>query len=116
MPLRCCSKKLWGGSGGAGDAGARDSGCHGCGVFARDSPGAALPETPPSLRPIFQIVELGAVRNTEVAGWLKNMFKDRLVIQEDSGQCDFAFWLGRYGVCCHAGHSGAGPAGDGRAR
>lgn len=48
--------------------------------------GAALPETPPSLRPIFQIVELGAVRNTEVAGWLKNMFKDRLVIQEDSGR------------------------------
>lgn len=48
--------------------------------------GAALPETPPSLRPIFQIVPLGAVRNTEVAGWLKNMFKDRLVIQEDSGR------------------------------
>ena len=48
--------------------------------------GAALPETPPSLRPIFQIVELGAVRHTEVAGWLKNMFKDRLVIQEDSAR------------------------------
>lgn len=48
--------------------------------------GAALPETPPSLRPIFQIVPLGAVRNTEVASWLKSMFKDRLVIQEDAGR------------------------------
>lgn len=48
--------------------------------------GSALPETPQSLRPIFQMVELGAVRNTEVAGWLKNMFKDRLVIQEDAGR------------------------------
>lgn len=48
--------------------------------------GSALPETPQNLRPIFQMVELGAVRNTEVAGWLKNMFKDRVVIQEDSGR------------------------------
>lgn len=48
--------------------------------------GAALPETPPGLRPIFQLVELQAVRNTDVAGWLKNIFQNRVTVQEDAGR------------------------------
>ncbi len=46
--------------------------------------GAALPETPEVLRPIFQLVELKAVRNTDVAGWIKNMFGERINMQEDA--------------------------------
>jgi general secretion pathway protein D len=46
--------------------------------------GTALPETPMPLRPVFQLVELTAVRQTEVAGWLKTMFGDRVKAQEDA--------------------------------
>lgn len=46
--------------------------------------GAALPETPVQLRPVFQLVELRAVRNAEVAGWVRTMFGDRVKLQEDS--------------------------------
>jgi general secretion pathway protein D len=45
--------------------------------------GAALPDTPMPLRPIFQLVELKAVRNAEIAGWLRTMFGDRIKTQED---------------------------------
>lgn len=45
--------------------------------------GAALPETPDELRPVFQLVDLIAVRNTDVAGWLKTMFKDQVTVLED---------------------------------
>ncbi|MDO8890554.1 MAG: secretin N-terminal domain-containing protein [Sulfurimicrobium sp.] len=45
--------------------------------------GRALPEVPLPLRPIFQLVELQAVRNTEVAGWVKSMFGQRVNLQED---------------------------------
>lgn len=48
--------------------------------------GAALPETPMPMRPLFQLVELSAVRNTDVASWLKAMFGDRIKIQEDAGR------------------------------
>ena len=58
--------------------------------------GRALPEVPLPLRPIFQLVELQAVRNPDVAGWIKNMFGQRINLQEDpnrnavllSGQSD----------------------------
>jgi general secretion pathway protein D len=45
--------------------------------------GGALPETPASLRPVFQLVELAAVRNSDVAGQLRTMFGDRVSINED---------------------------------
>ena len=45
--------------------------------------GRALPETPLPLRPIFQLVELQAVRNGDVAGWLRSMFGDKVKLQED---------------------------------
>ena len=45
--------------------------------------GAALPETPDALRPVFQLVELQAVRNNEVSGWLNTIMGGRVVVQED---------------------------------
>lgn len=58
--------------------------------------GRALPEVPLPLRPIFQLVELQAVRNIDVAGWLRTMFGTKLTVTEDptrnavmlSGQAD----------------------------
>jgi general secretion pathway protein D len=46
--------------------------------------GAALPETPERLRPVFQLVDLEAVRNTDVAGWLKTVMGNRVTIAEDA--------------------------------
>ncbi|HEX4871914.1 MAG TPA: secretin N-terminal domain-containing protein, partial [Nevskiaceae bacterium] len=48
--------------------------------------GAALPETPQSLRPLFQLVELGAVRNNEVAGWISTLFEGRVAVKEDAAR------------------------------
>lgn len=45
--------------------------------------GRALPETPLPLRPIFQLVELEAVRNTDIASWIRLMFGDKIKLQED---------------------------------
>jgi general secretion pathway protein D len=45
--------------------------------------GAALPETPVPLRPIFQLIELQAVQQVEVINWLRTMFGDRVKIQDD---------------------------------
>lgn len=53
--------------------------------------GRALPETPLPLRPIFQLVELQAVRNTDIAGWIRTMFGDKLQLQEDPNRN--AVWL-----------------------
>jgi len=46
--------------------------------------GAALPDVPASLRPIFQLIPLQAVRQTDVTGWLRTLFGDRIKVQEDS--------------------------------
>ena len=46
--------------------------------------GAALPEVPPSLRPIFQLIPLESVRQVDVTGWLRTLFGDRVKVQEDS--------------------------------
>ena len=46
--------------------------------------GAALPDTPQALRPIFQLVELTSVRQTEVGGWLRTMFGERVRFTEDA--------------------------------
>lgn len=53
--------------------------------------GRALPETPLPLRPIFQLVELQAVRNTEVASWINTMFGNKIKLQEDPSRD--AIWL-----------------------
>jgi len=53
--------------------------------------GRALPETPPPLRPIFQLVELQAVRNTDIAIWIKSMFGNKVSLMEDPGRN--AVWL-----------------------
>lgn len=45
--------------------------------------GYALPETPLPMRPIFQLVELQAVRNADVSGWIKTMFGDKVKMQDD---------------------------------
>jgi general secretion pathway protein D len=45
--------------------------------------GAALPDTPLPLRPIFHLVDLQAVRITDVVGWLRTMFGERVRAQED---------------------------------
>lgn len=46
--------------------------------------GRALPEVPITHRPIFQLVELQAVRTADVTQWLKTAFKtDGLQIQDD---------------------------------
>ena len=45
--------------------------------------GAAQPETPERMRPVFQLVDLEAVRNTEVAGWLKAIMGTRVTVTED---------------------------------
>lgn len=53
--------------------------------------GRALPETPLPLRPIFQLVELQAVRNTEIASWINAMFSSKVKLQEDPNRN--AVWL-----------------------
>jgi general secretion pathway protein D len=58
--------------------------------------GRALPEVPLPLRPIFQLVELQAVRSSDVAGWMKIIFGQKVTVQDDpnrnalllSGQSD----------------------------
>ena len=46
----------------------------------------ALPDTPLPLRPVYQLVEMRAVRQNEVAMWLKTLFGSRVNIQEDAGR------------------------------
>lgn len=46
--------------------------------------GAALPDTPLPLRPIFHLVDLQAVRSTDVMNWLKTLFGERVRAQEDA--------------------------------
>lgn len=48
--------------------------------------GRALPETPMPIRPIFQLVELTSVRNTDVALWINTMFGSKVKLQEDGSR------------------------------
>ena len=48
--------------------------------------GRAQPEVPLPLRPVFNLVEMGAVRAADVSVWLKAMFGARLNIQDDSNR------------------------------
>lgn len=45
--------------------------------------GAAQPETPERVRPVFQLMDLETVRNVEVAGWVKTIFGTRVTVTED---------------------------------
>jgi general secretion pathway protein D len=45
--------------------------------------GAALPDTPLPLRPIFYLVDLQAVRSIDVMNWLRTLFGERVRAQED---------------------------------
>lgn len=46
--------------------------------------GAAMPETPLPLRPIFHLIDLQAVRQSEVGGYLRTLFGERIRVQEDA--------------------------------
>lgn len=48
--------------------------------------GRALPDSPLPLRPVFQLVELQAVRNTDVSGFITTLFKDKIRLTEDPGR------------------------------
>lgn len=48
--------------------------------------GAAQPDVPQSLRPVFQLVQLESVRQIDVANWLRTMFGERIKVQEDAGR------------------------------
>lgn len=58
--------------------------------------GRAMPEVPLPMRPVFQLVELSAVRAPDVSNWLRTMFGQRVTVTEDlprnavmlSGQSD----------------------------
>ncbi|NNM51347.1 MAG: hypothetical protein HKM02_03870, partial [Pseudomonadales bacterium] len=45
--------------------------------------GRALPSTPLQLRPIFQLVELNAVRSNSIANWLSLMYGKSVTVQTD---------------------------------
>ncbi len=53
--------------------------------------GRALPETPLPLRPVFQLVELQAVHQSNVANWIRTMFGNKVNVQEDINRN--ALWL-----------------------
>lgn len=48
--------------------------------------GRAQPDVPLPMRPVFQLVELTAVKYTDVATWLKAMFGNRLNVQDDANR------------------------------
>lgn len=48
--------------------------------------GAADPDMPIPLRPVYQIVQLQTVRQTDVLSWLRTMFGDRIQAQEDASR------------------------------
>ena len=45
--------------------------------------GRALPETPLPLRPVFQMIEMQAVRGNEVTSYLRTLFADKIRVMED---------------------------------
>lgn len=48
--------------------------------------GAATPDVPQPLRPVFHLVTLQAVRQIDVISWLRTMFGDRVSVSEDAGR------------------------------
>jgi len=48
--------------------------------------GRAQPEVPLPLRPVFNLVELTAVRSTDVSRWLTSMFGQKITVQDDNAR------------------------------
>lgn len=48
--------------------------------------GAATPDVPQPLRPVFHLVTLQAVRQVDVISWLRTMFGDRVTVSDDAGR------------------------------
>lgn len=48
--------------------------------------GAPSAEAPLALRPVFHLIPLQAVRQTDVVNWLRTMFGDRVTVMEDAGR------------------------------
>lgn len=48
--------------------------------------GAASPDVPSPLRPVFHLLTLNSVRQTDVTNWLRTMFGDRVRVSEDAGR------------------------------
>jgi general secretion pathway protein D len=48
--------------------------------------GAATPELPLSLQPVFHLITLQAVRQVDVVNWLRTMFGDRITVMDDAGR------------------------------
>ncbi|MEH0165274.1 secretin N-terminal domain-containing protein [Paucibacter sp. JuS9] len=48
--------------------------------------GATTPDVPSPLRPVFHLVTLTSVRQTDVTNWLRTMFGDRVKVSEDAGR------------------------------
>ncbi|MDM4767539.1 type II secretion system protein GspD [Pelomonas sp. SE-A7] len=48
--------------------------------------GSATADVPLPLRPVFQLVTLSTVRQTDVTNWLRTMFGERITVQEDAGR------------------------------
>ena len=48
--------------------------------------GAATPDVPQPLRPVYHLVTLQAVRQIDVITWLRTMFGDRVTVSEDAGR------------------------------
>ena len=48
--------------------------------------GRAQPDVPLPMRPVFNLVEMSAVKNSDVANWLKAMFGSRVTVQEDASR------------------------------
>lgn len=46
--------------------------------------GRAMPDVPLPLRPIYQLVELKAVRSSELMGWLTKVYGSKVSIQDDA--------------------------------
>jgi general secretion pathway protein D len=53
------------------------------GYLAEIRRGSALPSTPLPMRPIFQLTELQSVRNSDVVGYLRTLFGEKIRYTED---------------------------------
>lgn len=56
------------------------------GMLADIRRGSSLPEAPDMLKPIFQLVEMQAVKSADVAAWLRVLMQGRLDVKEDTSR------------------------------
>lgn len=48
--------------------------------------GRAMPEVPETLRPQFHLIEMENTQAPQVAGWLRNIFKEKITVQEEASR------------------------------